>query len=132
MNVQVITPTQVVLDAEAVHVTVEDVTGSLGFRPGHLPLATALAVGLLVARDENGAETYVAIDGGVLVVSDDTVTVTSRRAVTGDDIDRLESTVLEDFRDDAERERSANSTFQRLRVAFLKRLLDLDVAGTLT
>ena len=132
MNVAVITPTAVVLDAEAVHVTVEDVTGSLGFRPGHLPLATALAVGLLVARDESGAETYVAVDGGVLVVANDTVTVTSRRAVTGDDLDRLEGTVLEDFRNDAERERSANTTFQRLRVAFLKRLLDLDKARTLS
>jgi len=41
VNVRVITPTEVVLDLEATHVTVEDITGSLGFRPGHLPLVTA-------------------------------------------------------------------------------------------
>ena len=129
MKVRVITPTQVVLDVEAAHVTVEDVTGSLGIRAGHLPLVTELEVSLLVARDAEGVEQYAALDGGVLVVSEDTVTATSRRAVRGEDLDHLENFVLEDFRSEAEQQRIANASFQKLRLAFLKHLFNMEAGG---
>ena len=131
MKVRVITPTKVVLDADAVHVTVEDITGSLGIRPGHIPMIAALEVSMLVARDAHGEEKYVALDGGVLTVSKDTVTVTSQRAVIGDDLEHLDNTVLADFRSEAEQDRTANAAFQKLRVAFLKRLFDLETARPL-
>lgn len=129
MKVRVITPTKVVFDADAIHVTVEDVTGSLGIRPGHIPMVTALEACMLLARDAGGTEQYVALDGGVLVVASDTVTVTSRRAVAGDDVEHLEGTVLADFKTEADHERNANAAFQKLRIAFLRRLFDMETAG---
>ena len=38
MKLRILTPTEVVLEQDAVHVTVEDQTGSLGIRPGHAAL----------------------------------------------------------------------------------------------
>ena len=130
MKVRVITPTNVVLETDAAHVTVEDVTGSLGIRPGHIPMVTALEACMLLARDSGGAERYVALDGGVLVVTGDVVTVTSRRAVAGDDLEHLEETVLADFKTEADHERNANAAFQKLRIAFLRRLFDMETVGT--
>lgn len=129
MKVRVITPTDIVLETDAAHVTVEDVAGSLGIRPGHIPMVTALDACMLLARDPAGAEHHVAIDGGVLVVAADTVTVTSRRAVPGDDLEHLEGTVLADFKTEADHERNANAAFQKLRIAFMRRLFDMETVG---
>ena len=68
MKLRVLTPTEVVLDEDVVHVSVEDPTGSLGFRPGHAPLVTPLVRGILTARDAAGRERYVALDGVISLI----------------------------------------------------------------
>ena len=40
MKLRILTPTEVLLDKDVVHVTAEDATGSLGIRPGHAALVT--------------------------------------------------------------------------------------------
>jgi len=128
MKLRVITPTSVILDEEVVHVTAEDVTGSLGIRKGHLPLVTLLVPGIVMGRAGDGREHYVAVNGGVLLVNDDQVTVVSRDAVRSDDLDRLENDVIETFRRQAEEDRASNTQFHKMRLAFLRKVLEFDGA----
>ena len=126
MRLRVLTPTHVVLEQDVVHVTVEDPTGSLGIRPGHAPLVTPLVQGILLARDTEGKERYLALDGGVALVNRDRVDVVSRRAVESDDLEHLELNVLVEFAREAKEDRSNFVAFERMRLSFMRRLLELE------
>lgn len=126
MKLRVFTPTEVVLEDEVAHVTVEDPTGSLGIRPGHAPLVTPLVQGVLVARAADGRERYLALDGGVALVNRDTVEVVSRQAVESDDLTHLEGTVLAEFEKHADEEKSSFVAFEKMRLSFMRRLLELE------
>ena len=128
MKLRVMTPTEVVLDEEVIHVTAEDPSGSLGIRPGHTGLVTALVPGLVTARSAGGTEQYVAVDGGVLLVSDDGVDIVSRQAVAGSDMRHLEDTVIAGFERDAEDDRTNHAAFEKMRIKFLKGIVDFDRA----
>ena len=106
--------------------TVEDPTGSLGVRPGHAPLVTPLVRGILTARAPGGHERYLALDGGVLLVSGDVVEVVSRQAVESDDLDHLEQNVVSKFVGQAEQDQTNFVAFEKMRLAFMRRLLDLE------
>lgn len=129
MNVRVITPTEVVLDQEAAHVTVEDPTGSLGVRPRHAPLVTPLVPGILIARDVRGSERYVAVNGGVMTVNDDLVQVATRQAVVGEDLARLEETVVAEFERETDQDKTNHVAFERLRIRFMRSVLEVERAG---
>jgi len=124
----VFTPTDVVLDEEVAHVTVEDPTGSLGVRSGHAPLVTPLVQGILVARLRDGGERYLALDGGVALVNRDVMEVVSRRAVESDDIAHLEDNVLTQFAMRAAEDRTNFVAFEKMRLSFMRRLLELEKA----
>ncbi len=126
MKLRVFTPTEVVLDEEVVHVTVEDPTGSLGIRPGHAPLVTPLVQGILIARSPGGKERYLALNGGVALVNRDVVEVVSRQAVQSDDLEHLEQKVVAGFQQQAEEDRTNFVAFEKLRLSFMRRLLELE------
>jgi len=123
------TPTEVVLECEALHVTAEDPTGSLGFRPGHAPLVTPLVPSVVLVREAGGRERFVAVNGGVLVVNDDLVEVVARQAVAGDDLEHLEETALRDFEKQNEDDKTNHVAFEKLRISFMRNVLDLERTG---
>ena len=129
MRLQVMSCTAVVLDQEAVHVTVEDPTGSLGIRPGHAPLVTPLVQGIVHVRTQTGSTTYVAVNGGVMVVTPDQVRIASRQAVAGSDLRHLETTVLQQFEAEAEADRTNHTAFEKMRLSFLRRVTDFERSG---
>jgi F-type H+-transporting ATPase subunit epsilon len=126
VKLRVFTPTEVVFEDEVAHVTVEDPTGSLGIRPGHAPLVTPLVQGILVARAADGRERYLALDGGVALVNRDVMEVVSRQAVESDDLAHLEETVLGEFERRADEEKSSFVAFEKMRLSFMRRLLELE------
>ena len=129
MKLRVYTPTDVVLECEAVHVTVEDPSGSLGIRPGHAPLVTPLVRGILIAREAGGRERYVAVNGGAMIVNRDRIEVVSRQAVASRDLARLEDTVLAQFERETEKDRADHVAFEKMRIDFMRRLLQFEKAG---
>ena len=128
MRLRVFTPTEVVYEDDVKHVTVEDPTGSLGIRPGHAPLVTPLVKGILMARADDG-EHYVALNGGVMIVTGRQVDVVSRQAVASDDLAHLEDDVLASFEHLTDNEKKNHVAFERMRLDFMKRMLDLEHAG---
>ncbi len=129
MNVTVMSCTTVALEKEAAHVTVDDPTGSIGIRPGHAPLVTSLVQGIVIARGADGHEDYVAVDGGVLVVNGDSVRIASKRAVASVDLRHLEDTVLKQFETEADADKTNHTAFEKMRIDFMRRVLEFEQAG---
>ena len=129
MKVRILTPTDVVLEAEAVHVTAEDPTGSLGIRPGHVPLVTPLVPGIVLVRESGGGERFAAVNGGVMVVTGDAVDIVSRRAVAGTDVRRLEETALAEFEKDDSEAGTNRVAFDKMRLSFVRHVLEAQRAG---
>jgi len=79
ITVEILTPECCVLRGEADMVVAETVAGECGVLAGHMPLIAALSKGKLRLID--GAKTtHVAVDGGLVNVCRDTITVMSIQA----------------------------------------------------
>jgi F-type H+-transporting ATPase subunit epsilon len=74
LTLRVLCPDQNVFDGQADEVILPSTTGQLGVLPGHVPLLTALDVGVLRLRDGN-QWTAIALMGGFAEVDDDEVSV---------------------------------------------------------
>jgi F-type H+-transporting ATPase subunit epsilon len=82
----VVTPERRVVEAEADEVQMPGALGYLGILPGHAPLITQLATGVLSYRT-GGAEKRLAVSAGFAEVANDTVTVLADLAEEPSQID---------------------------------------------
>ena len=115
MRLTVATPFAVVVDADDVaHLRAEDASGAFGILPGHAEFVTALAVSVASWRDRTGHEHHVAVRGGALRVSGDTIEIATAEALQDDDLHRLETEVLATFRRQLEVEQAARTDAARL------------------
>lgn len=124
MRLVVATPLDVVVEAEDVaHVRAEDDSGAFGILPGHADFLTVLSISVVTWRNGGGDEHYVALRGGMLEVrGGDRIRVTTREAVPGDDLRRLETEVITAFRRELAEERAARLDAQRLYLAALRQI----------
>jgi F-type H+-transporting ATPase subunit epsilon len=109
MRLVVTTPATILVNADDVrYVRAEDSTGIFGILPQHADFLTALAISVLIWRDDAGVEHYAAVRGGVLRVRDGRVVeVATREAVVGEDLGNLREVVLARMNQHAESERAA-------------------------
>jgi F-type H+-transporting ATPase subunit epsilon len=128
MKLRIMTPTELTLELEAAHVTVEDMSGSLGIRPHHTSLVTALVPGIVAVRGTGGEDKYAAVNGGVLVVHGGDVDIVSREAVVSNDPARLDSEVVAGFEREEAADRTNHVAFEKMRIRLMKSVLDFDRA----
>ncbi len=130
MNLVLLTPTRTLVEVEVSRVTAEAENGSFCLLPRHIDFVAGLVPGLL-SYIETGEETirYAAIDEGILVKCGDDVLVSVRRASCGADLEALERTVAEEFRQLDEHERIARSAMARLEAGALRRFGQLGKEG---
>jgi len=101
----------------------EDSSGSFGILFGHAPFLTALAISIVSWRTAQ-IECFCAVRGGVLQVSGgDTISITTREAVTGDSLATLDTQVLARFQSDADDERTDNAASVRLQLNAIRRMV---------
>jgi F-type H+-transporting ATPase subunit epsilon len=130
MKLQILTPTDVFLEEEVAKVTAEAENGSFCLLPRHLDFVASLVPGLLAFAPAGGGDVrYVAADEGILVKCGDDVLVSVRRAAGGTDLELLERTVAEEFRQVDERERTARSAIARLEAGAIRRFAELGERG---
>jgi F-type H+-transporting ATPase subunit epsilon len=123
MRLSVATPLDVVVDADDVaHLRAEDDTGAFGILPGHAEFVTALAISVASWRDHQGGEHHVALRGGVLRVSADTIAIATPEALRDDDLHRLEREVLGAFRRQRSEEQAARTDAERLYLAAIREI----------
>lgn len=86
LTLEVITPKRVLLNAEAVEVTLPGELGELGILAGHIPVLTALKSGVL-AYGQGKDKKLVAVHYGFAEVHEDRVTVLAKDADLAEEID---------------------------------------------
>jgi F-type H+-transporting ATPase subunit epsilon len=118
-------PSGVRVDADVAKVRAESHEGAFCLLPRHADGTTLLVPGLLSYVGEDGAETFVAVDHGVLVKAGDGVRAACQRAVVAGDLGQAEATVRQRFRVQSDRERRARSALLRLEADILRRLGEL-------
>ena len=109
MRLIITTPLQVVLDLrDARRVRAQDRTGSFAILRAHAELVAVLEISVLAFIEASGRERFAAVRGGLLTVGrDGIVSVATREAVLGDDLDALSHGVLRAMRERAEQAHAA-------------------------
>lgn len=90
MTVQVITPDGIVYDHHGTYVSVHTLLGEMGILPNMISTIAGLKIDELKVRrpdDKQGRVDYIAINGGVLEVKDNVVSIISDAAERDRDID---------------------------------------------
>jgi F-type H+-transporting ATPase subunit epsilon len=122
LGLQILVSDAVVLDTRVIGVQAADETGRFGLRPGHEPFVTVLSPSLVVYTGEDGQERYAAVDGGILILEDNRVSVVTREAALSNDLDDLSrraATILDTHQIE---ERRARTEFHELQTALVKQL----------
>jgi len=86
LTVRVIAPDRVILDQQAEEVILPSTTGQLGILTDHVPLMTALDIGVMRYRAQN-KWAAIAVLGGFAEIEDNEVTVLVNEAELGATID---------------------------------------------
>src|SRR5579875_472874 len=86
LELQVVTPERPVISSEATAISLPGKNGRLGILPGHAPLVSELAAGVLFF-EHDGATRYLAVSGGFAEVLPGRVIVLAQAAERAEDID---------------------------------------------
>jgi len=126
MRLRILLPTKILADEPVVKVSADGAHGNFAILPRHVDFLAALVPGLLSFERPDGGQRFAAVDGGLLIKHGADVLVPTRRAVIGDDLDRLRLTVEREFLSEDERERHARSAMARLEAHFIRRFMELE------
>lgn len=126
MRLKILLPTEVLLDRPVSKIVAEARNGSFGILPRHIDFVAALVPGIVAYFPENGTESFVGIDEGILVKRGKEVTISTGRAVAGEDLSSLKQVVEEKFLALDEHERLARSAMARLEAGVVRRFIDLE------
>lgn len=74
LHIHIITPEKILIDQEASEVVVPTITGELTILPQHVPLVTQVAPGIVTIKHA-GKEDHLAIDGGFIEITAESVTI---------------------------------------------------------
>jgi F-type H+-transporting ATPase subunit epsilon len=126
MRLLITDPTAVVADyADVTSLRAEDESGGFGILTGHADLLTVLPVSVVSWRHADGRAGYCVVRRGVLTVQEGTrISIATREAQRGDDLDALESSVLVKFRAEADAERTGRVAATRLHTEAIRRIVE--------
>lgn len=126
MRLKILLPASVLLDEPVTKLVAEASDGSFCLLPKHRDFVTSLVPGILQFVSEDGAESFVAVDEGVLTKSGSEVRVAVRRASRHSHLGELQRVVREEFQQLDERERVAQTVIARLESEFMRRFMALE------
>jgi F-type H+-transporting ATPase subunit epsilon len=122
VKLRIVTPLSVVVDAQVDALRAEDASGSFGILPGHAPFLTALTISI-VSWKSGATERFCALRGGMLTVMGDTISIATREAVAGDDLETLDNEVLERFRTEADAEKVERAESVQLQLNAIRQMV---------
>lgn len=125
MRLLITTPTAVVVDdADVAALRAEDESGSFGILRGHADFLTALTISVVAWKRHDGAQRYCAVRRGVLRVNTGTeISIATREAIPGDDLDHLERVVIAQFRSALEAARTARTQDLQLHMKAIRQIV---------
>jgi F-type H+-transporting ATPase subunit epsilon len=125
MRLKIFLPREILIDEPVERVTLEMGEGSMTFLPRHIDYVSALVPGLLSYKTVDGAETFFAVDEGIVIKRASEVLVSTRNAIRGADLGTLRQKVEEEFQMVGERERMTKDALARLEAHFVRRFMEL-------
>jgi F-type H+-transporting ATPase subunit epsilon len=125
MRLKLLLPTHIEIDEDVDKVSAEAITGAFTLLPKHLDYVAPLAPGIL-SFESGGGESFIAINGGILVKTGDEVRVATTEAAMGHDLGALEEAVREKFQRLDEGESRAHRAVQRIEADFVRRFIELE------
>jgi F-type H+-transporting ATPase subunit epsilon len=129
LTVEIVTPSRILVQAQADEVNVPGELGYLGILPGHTALLTNLGQGELMYR-RGEQRWYLSIFGGYMEVRNDHVTVLADIAERAEEIDRPRAEAARDRAEQRLRNIHAHDIdFERARIALMRALIRLQVAS---
>ncbi len=75
LNVRVLALNKILYDGQAAAVLLPGTVGAFEVLPGHAPIISSLERGKIVIRDNDTEATELAVDGGVVMIKENVVTV---------------------------------------------------------
>ena len=123
VRLEICHPSEIFMDIEVDKVVAESPMGSFCILPRHIDTATALVPGILAYLNDAGEESFVAINGGILVKQGNNVLIATRMAIKGE-LGELRKKV-EEFMDKVdEKERKTQSSLARMEADFIHRFVE--------
>ncbi|WJG07698.1 F0F1 ATP synthase subunit epsilon [Aliiglaciecola sp. LCG003] len=126
MELKVLLPGKVFCQQHNVtRAVVETIQGSFGILPHRRDCAAALEPGILTYQVAGKTESYIAIDQGVVVKTGNSISISVRRAVKGDDLRVLQSTLKAEFLSLSAKDREIRFALEKLESRFVQRLTEI-------
>jgi len=123
MRLKLLLPTHIEIDEEVSKVTAEAVTGAFTLLPRHLDYVAPLVPGILSYEGSSG-ESFVAINGGILVKTGQDVRVAVTEAAADADLATLEQAVRENFQRLDDTQSRAQGAIRRMEADFVRRVIE--------
>jgi F-type H+-transporting ATPase subunit epsilon len=114
------------MQEEVCRIKAEASNGWFGLLPRHIDFVTALVPGVLIFARSGGTEEFLAIDQGILVKCGPEVSVSTRAAVRGSNLEQLKKGVEARFQAEEEREKATVSSEAKLEADLVRGLLELE------
>jgi len=126
MKLTITTPFGIIIDNENIlSLRAEDATGSFGILSLHADFMTILGVSVLSWQDMQRKTIYCAVNNGIFVVSGGKqISIATREAVVGQDLDDLKQRVLGKFAIENTRESKTRLAHERLQAQAIQRIQD--------
>ncbi|MCW8827433.1 MAG: F0F1 ATP synthase subunit epsilon [Gammaproteobacteria bacterium] len=125
LHLQLLLPTEVLVDREVVKVIAEAENGEFCLLPRHIDFVAALVPGVLSFYISEEEERFAAIDEGILVKSGRDVLISTPNGVLGTDLAKLQSLVEDHFLELDEHERKVRSALARLEAGTVRGFWEL-------
>ena len=106
------------------HIEIETISGVMGLLPRRRDCIAPLAPGILVYRNQEGENGYIAIDHGILNKTATDVTISVRRAFAGQQLEELETIISTFYHDQEQEDKELRSLFAKMESGVLRRLAD--------
>ncbi|MDR3505852.1 MAG: F0F1 ATP synthase subunit epsilon [Acidocella sp.] len=125
MKLRITTPLEVLVDEEGVtSLRAEDASGGFGILSGHADFLTRLEVSVVSWRRADATQRYCAVRGGVLTVAcGREIAIATPEGVVGDDLLRLDETILASFQASEETERVEHVEQARLQLNAIRQIM---------
>jgi len=127
MTVSIFLPTEVFLEKNEIRkVSAEGMEGWFTLLPEHIDYVAILTPSILTLEDHNREERYFAVDHGTLVKRGKQVSISTRRAIHGKDLDSLAHVVKEELTAMDDLEKKARSVLVGMEHSIMQRFAELN------
>lgn len=112
LSLDVVTPIGVAFSDSVDSVSVDAIDGELGILPNHIPLFTAIKIGVLSYK-KDGVTDYIAVMGGFIDVNNNKVSILSPAAEKAESIDAVRAKQDKENSEKLVMEKAGDEMFER-------------------